>query len=325
MSLNSQKLKDLLSIDFSLIMAPMFLVTNYEMVAEAIKNGIMGTFPTLNFRKDGELESIIKNLHEVKGPGNFGVNLIVQQTNPMYKKHLAVCVDNKVPFYITSLGNPKEVIEKAHSYGAKVFCDVTNVTHAKKVQELGCDGFIAVGAGAGGHAGPIALHVLVERLSELFPDTPVLAAGGISTGKAMKAMEVLGAAGSSVGTRFIATKEASVSEEYKNAIVDYDMNDTIMTEKLSGTPCSVIATPYAKKMGTKQGWFEKLMSKNKKIRKYFKMIVQYRGMKKLEEAIQPGNYKTLWSAGQSIAMISEVLTVSEVISKMKSEYENAGT
>lgn len=316
-------LQDLLNIEFPIVMAPMFLVSNQAMMEEGIKNGVMATFPSLNYRNDGELDAILKSLSTVEGPGNFGVNLIVQKSNPLYRKHLDVCVANKVPFYITSLGSPEEVIEKAHAYGAKVFCDVTNTVHAQKVASLGADGFIAVGAGAGGHAGPIALHVLIENLVEQFPDIPVLAAGGIATGKGLKAMMILGAAGASIGTRFIATSEATVSDEYKNAIVDYGMNDVILTEKLSGTPCAIINTPYAKKIGTKQGWFEKLLNKNKTIRKYFKMLTQFRGMKKLENAVKPGSYKTLWSAGQSIGMVKSVLPVAEVINKLKDEYNAA--
>lgn len=323
MKAHSQKLKSLLKIDFPLIMAPMFLVSNFEMVSEGIKNGIMATFPSLNYRNDGELDSVLKKLKSIEGSGNYGVNLIVQETNPLYRKHLEICLENEVPFFITSLGNPKEVIEKAHSYGGKVFCDVTNLKHAEKVKSLGADGFIAVGAGAGGHAGPVALHVMVEKLSALYPDMPILAAGGISTGKAMKAMETLGAWGCSVGTRFIATKEATVQDAYKQAIVDYGMNDIIMTEKISGTPCAVIATPYAKKIGTEQGWLERKLNKSKRLKKYFKMLTQYRGMKKLQKAVKPGNYNNLWSAGQSVAMIDSILSVGDIVKKFKQEFEEA--
>ncbi|HEX4886595.1 MAG TPA: nitronate monooxygenase, partial [Luteibaculaceae bacterium] len=231
-----------MKIDFPVIMAPMFLVSNQEMVVQGMKSGIMATFPTLNYRRDGELEAVLDELNKaLEGqPGSYGVNLIVQETNLLYKKHLAICVEKKVPFYITSLGNPTEVIQKAHAYGGKVFCDVTNLKHAQKVASLGCDGFIAVGAGAGGHAGPNALHVLIDALRTGFPQIPVVAAGGVANGRQLHAMMVLGAAGASIGTRFIATTEASVSDEYKNAIVDAKMDDIVMTEKISGTPCAII-------------------------------------------------------------------------------------
>ncbi|MGB0166261.1 MAG: NAD(P)H-dependent flavin oxidoreductase, partial [Luteibaculum sp.] len=273
-----------------------------------------------------ELESILMELNNVyhqQNQGSFGVNLIVQKSNPLYSKHLKICVAQKVPFYITSLGNPKEVIDAAHSYGGKVFCDVTNLAHAEKVDALGCDGFIAVGAGAGGHAGPNALHVLVEKLADRFPNKPVVAAGGISTGKTMAALMIAGAAGASVGTRFIASEEAGVNKAYKDAIVEYGMDDIVLTEKISGTPCAVINTPFAKKIGYKQGFIERLLSKNRKIRKYFKMLVQYRGMKWLEKSAKPGTYNTLWSAGQSVAMIDSVKSISQIVSDFKEEFNRA--
>src|SRR5688572_15512298 len=194
----------LLNIEFTVIMAPMSLESNEEMMNTAIKKGIAGAFPTLNYRKEGELENILEDLNKTissSGPkGSYGVNLIVQKTNPLYKKHLAICVEKKVPFYITSLGNPKEVIDKAHSYGAKVFCDVTNIEHATKAYENGCDGFIAVGQGAGGHAGPFPLQLLVPALHKKFPNTPVIAAGGIANGNGILSMLSLGAAAVSIGT-----------------------------------------------------------------------------------------------------------------------------
>ena len=143
-----KNVNDLLKIDFPIIMAPMFLVSNEAMLKAGMQAGIMATFPTLNYRKEGELDVLLKTLAAFKTEnitGNYGVNLIVQRSNPLYVKHLKICVENKVPFYITSLGSPKEVIEAAHAYGAKVFCDVTNIEHARKCYELNCDGFIAVG------------------------------------------------------------------------------------------------------------------------------------------------------------------------------------
>ncbi|HQV01788.1 MAG TPA: nitronate monooxygenase, partial [Bacteroidia bacterium] len=126
---------NLVAIKYPIIMAPMFLVSNEAMIQAAMQNGILGTFPTLNYRNEGALAKLLDNLNHFKKSGctgNYGVNLIVQQSNPLYENHLAICVAKQVPVYITSLGNPKKVIEQANSYGAKVFCDVTNVMHAQK-------------------------------------------------------------------------------------------------------------------------------------------------------------------------------------------------
>lgn len=316
------KLTQLLNIDFPLIMAPMFLVSNEAMLKAAINNGIAGAFPSLNYRNEGELEQILDKLNaeKEKSPkGTYGINLIVQKTNPLYEKHLKICVAKKVPFYITSLGSPKQVIEQAHSYGAKVFCDVTNIEHAQKCFDLGCDGFIAVGQGAGGHAGPNTLQVLVPALRHKFPGTAVIAAGGIANGEGILSMLALGAAGVSVGTRFIASTEAAVSQEYKNAIVNSHMNDIVLTEKISGTPCTIINTPFAKKIGYKQNWLERTLSNNSRTKKLFKMWVQLSGMKKLEQSVKPGNYQTLWCAGQSVELINDIIPCKEIIERMKKE------
>lgn len=321
------KLTQALSIDFPMIMAPMFLVSNEAMLVEGMKGGIAAAFPTLNYRNENELEQILDKLNTAKAgltvKGTYGVNLIVQKTNPLYEKHLKICVEKKVPFYITSLGSPKQVVEQAHAYGAKVFCDVTNLAHAQKCADLGCDGFIAVGQGAGGHAGPNPLQIIVPALQKKFPNIPVIAAGGIADGAGIVSMLVLGAAGVSVGTRFIASIEADVSQDYKNAIVSSKMTDIVLTEKISGTPCTIINTPFAKKIGYKQNWLERMLSNNSRTKKYFKMWVQISGMKKLEQSVKPGNYQTLWCAGQSVELINDILPCKAIIERMKQETDEA--
>lgn len=305
----------------------MFLVSDFNMVKAAMANGIIGTFPSLNYRSDDTLDEVLQSINnEIKNSDNkgvFGINLIVQRSNPYYKNHLKICVKHKVPFYITSLGNPKEVIEKAHEYGGKVYCDVTNLEHAQKVVELGADGLIAVGQGAGGHAGPNPLQLLIPALKKEFGDIPVIAAGGVSNGHSLLSVMILGADGASVGTRFIASEEAPVSEAYKQSIVDSKMDDIVMTERISGSPSTVINTPYAKKIGYRQNAFERLLTKNRTIRKYFKMLVQVKGMKNLEKSVKPGSYKNLWIAGKSVEQIRKVLSTKEIIDKYKTEFLEA--
>ena len=310
-----------------IIMAPMFLVSNQEMMLAGMRSGIMATFPTLNFRDEKELASVLDAcnsfLLSLENKGSYGVNLIVQKTNPYYKKHLDLCVNKKVPFYITSLGNPAEVIEAAHSYGGKVFCDITNLKHAEKVAKMGCDGLIAVGQGAGGHAGPNSQMVMLPALRKEFPEQVLIAAGGIATGQGLASTLVLGADGVSAGTRFIATEEATVNKEYKDAIVEYGMDDIVMTDKISGTPCAVINTPYVQKVGTKQNSFERWLNKNRKTKKWFKTLVQVRGMKRLEQAALGATYKTMWCAGQTVQLIDSVQPTSEIVNQFATEYKEA--
>src|SRR4051812_20893936 len=127
----------MLNIRHPLVMAPMFLVSNVAMIKAGIDEGVLSCFPTLNYRTEEKLAEVLKELNEYlqnhpNVRGTYGVNVIVQKSNPWAEKHLAVCVEHKVPVLITSLGKPEEAIKAVHKYGGKVFCDVTNVTHAKK-------------------------------------------------------------------------------------------------------------------------------------------------------------------------------------------------
>ena len=211
----------------------------------------------------------------------------------------------------------------AHSYGAKVYSDVTNMKHARKAASVGCDGFIAVGQGAGGHAGPNPLHLMIPALKREFPDKAVIGAGGIADGTGIASVLTMGGEGVSVGTRFIATTEATVSDAYKQAIVDAGMADIVLSTRISGTPCNIINTPYAQKIGTQQNFIERWLNKNKATKKWFKTLVQLRGMKKLQSSVMPGSYKTLWTAGQSSELIGDILPCADIIQRMQAETKEA--
>jgi nitronate monooxygenase len=308
-------------------MAPMFLVSNSAMLKAGMDEGVLACFPSLNYRNESKLSEVLEELNNYrrqnKPPGTYGVNIIVQRANPWAEKHLALCVGHKVPVLITSLGKPEAAIKAVHSYGGKVFCDVTNLAHAKKCFDAGCDGFVAVGQGAGGHAGPFPLILLIESLVKHFPGKHVLAAGGIANGRALLSVLAAGASAGYCGTRFIASPEADVSKAYKDAILSSHMDDIVMTERISGTPCTIINTDYAKKIGLKQNFFERLLSNNPRTKKAFKMLVQKRGFTWLENAVKPGTYNNLWCAGQSVEVIKEIKPVREIIREMIAEMYNA--
>ena len=314
-------LKDMLGIQFPIIMAPMFLVSNETMIIEGVKSGITGAIPALNYRTTDELRKAIQTIKAaVDGP--FGINLIVNQSNFLYKEQLKVCCEEKISFIITSLGSPEETIIEAHKAGVKVFCDVTNTKYAKKVEELGADAVIAVNKEAGGHAGNLSYKELIPQLLQTV-SIPVISAGGVGTGRGIKDMLDLGAAGISMGSVFIASTEAPVSQEYKQACVDYGSKDIVMTTKLSGTPCSVIKTPYVEKIGTEQNWLEKILNKNKRLKKWFKAFTFYRGMKNLQNAAFGATYKTVWCAGPSIEFVNEIRPVKTIVSTLIEEYNAA--
>ncbi len=309
---------EMLNIDLPIIMAPMFLVSNDKMIIEAIKSGITGAIPALNYRSTDDLRFAIRQIKsEVSGP--FGINLIVNQSNFFYKEQLKVCCEEKVAFIITSLGSPEETIKEAHKAGVKVFCDVTDLNYAQKVEALGADALIAVNKEAGGHAGKIPMTELVPLLVSKCK-IPVLSAGGIGTGQELKSVINLGAGGASMGSIFIATEEAPVSQEYKQACVDYGAKDIVMTTKLSGTPCTVIKTPYVEEIGTTQNGLERFLNKNKRIKKWIKAFTFFKGMKSLQKAAFSSTYKTLWCAGPSIEHVKSIRKVSDIVEQLKSEY-----
>jgi nitronate monooxygenase len=314
-------LSDLLGIRYPIIMAPMFLVSNTDMIIEAVRAGITGAIPALNYRTTEELRTAIRLIQsEVSGP--FGINLIVSKSNFLYKEQLKVCCEEKISFIITSLGSPEETINEAHKVGVKVFCDVTDTTYAKKVEELGADAVIAVNREAGGHAGNLLSKELIPQLKKAV-SIPIISAGGVGSGAGVKQILEIGAAGLSMGSIFIATVESDVSEEYKQACVDFGANDIVMTTKLSGTPCSVIKTPYVDKIGTSQNCIERILSKSKRLKKWFKAFTFYRGMKNLEKAAFGATYKTVWVAGPSIEYTKEIRKVRDIVKQLIAEYEQA--
>lgn len=309
---------EMLNIDFPVIMAPMFLVSNEAMIIESIRNGITGAIPALNYRTVDELREAIRRIKkEVDGP--FGINLIVNKSNFLYKEQLKVCCEEQISYFITSLGSPRETIAMAKEYGVKVFCDVVDTNYAKKVEALGADAIIAVNKEAGGHAGPTPFSELIPALKKAC-SIPIISAGGIGNGQGIKEMLELGADGVSMGSVFIATKEAPVSDEYKEACVNYGAKDIVFTTKLSGTPCTVIKTPYVETIGTSQNMLERFLSKNKKLKKWFKAITFMRGMKSLQKAAFSTTYKNVWCAGPSIEYVKNIKTVKEVIDALKKDF-----
>ena len=309
--MEKNKICQMLDIQYPVIMAPMFLVSTVDMIVEALENGITAAFPAMNYRTDKELRAAIS---EIKARTNkkFGVNLIVNKSNPKYPSQLSTCVEMGVGFFITSLGNPKEVILKSKEKGIKVFCDVTDLKFANKVVDLGADAIIAVSSEAGGHAGRIPTKELITELKANI-DIPLISAGGIATHSDYEEKLALGVDGVSVGTIFIASNECKVSDDYKQALIDYGAKDVVLTSNLSGSPLTVINTPYVQKIGTKANWMNRMMYKHKKLRKYFKMIIAINGMRKIEKAAFGANYNTYFVAGPSIEHIHNIRPIKEIV------------
>jgi len=314
--MKSATLKSLLNIKHPIIQAPMFLVSNTSMVIEAMKGGIAGCIPALNYRTLDELRTALKELKAAKVVGgSFGFNLIVNKSNLKYKGQLEVICEEGCDFIITSLGSPEETIRQAHNAGIKVFCDVVDLKFAQKVETLGADAIIAVNNVAGGHRGNKSPKELITEIVS-HCKIPVISAGGVGCKADIDSMLSYGAAGVSVGSPFIASVEANVTEDYKQACVNYGADDIVVTERISGTPCTVINTPYVQKIGTKQTWLERVLNKNKKLKKWVKMIRFSIGMKATQNAATKATYKTVWVAGPSIEHTHKIEFTKDIILRL---------
>lgn len=306
-----QLLSEILGIEHSIIVAPMFLVSNEEMVVQACDNGATAAIPALNYRTYDEFREAIRNIKK-RTNKPFGINLIVNKSNPKFSKQLDVLLEEKVDYIITSLGNPKETIEKCKPLGIKVFCDVVDLKYAKKVEELGADAVIAVNNKAGGHCGPTGKDALLKELSENI-NIPIISAGGVTSKSDVDDALSKGACGVSVGTIFLASEEAPISKEYKQALIDYGAKDIVLSTKISGSHLTVINTPYVQEIGTKPSFLEKLMHKNKWLKKYIKLFIALRGMNLVRKSAFKGSYKTVWCAGPAIEDVHEIRPLKEIL------------
>ena len=293
------------------IASPMFIVSGTQLVIESCKNGIIGTFPALNGRTSEAFEKMLKEINSElekfeaetgKKPAPYGVNLIVNRTNPRLLPDLELCVKYKVPLIITSLGAVKEIVDAVHSYGGLIFHDVVKKRHAEKAAEAGVDGIICVSAGAGGHAGMAHPFALLNEIRSFY-DGALIMAGSINTGQEVLAAEIAGADFAYMGTRFIATKECAASEEYKQMIVESGIDDVIYTDGVSG-----VSANFLKKSIELAG----IDVSEKKEEDFSKLTGEHAKA-----------WKDIWSAGHGVAEIKDVPSVSELVERLKSEYKSA--
>jgi nitronate monooxygenase len=291
--------------------APMFLVSRPPLVIAQCKAGIPGSFPTLNARPieqlDAWLTEIADALKNDPKAAPYGANLIVHRTNTRLEQDIQLVVKHKVPFVITSVGDPSEIVKHIHGYGGIVFHDVTTVRHAQKAIQAGVDGLILVSAGAGGHAGTMSPFALVSEVRRMFAGT-ILLSGSLSNGAQVKAAQLMGADLGYMGTRFIATKEASADDQYKEMIVQSTMADIIYTPYFSGVPAN-----YLKHSITMRGLDPAKVSG---VREGANLGID-------ERADEFKAWRDIWSAGHGVGTIDDVPSVEDLVARLKREYDAA--
>ncbi len=310
------RLTEMFAMDYPIIGAPMFLVSNKAMVVASSQCGGMGTFPALNFRPIEKYESMVKELRSDLKAKPFGINVIVQKSNKHQYRQVEIAIEQKVPLIITSLGNPKEVIAKTRGTDTKVFCDVVGLKHAQKVADQGADGLIVVGSGAGGHGGETSLFALIPWLRQHI-DLPMVAAGCMTDGRSLGAALSLGADGIYMGTRIIASQEAQVTDAYKQAIIDADCEDIINTDRVDGFPGNFIKTPELEKV-LKPNFVDNILSQNRRVKRAVSLMRAGRAL--LGSQDQKLSYKNTFSAGQGVALIHEIKDIQSIFWETAANY-----
>lgn len=307
-------LKDL---TLPVIAAPMFILSGRELVLAQCKAGIVGSFPALNARGEGQFELWLQEITEEldrynqanpdKPAAPFAVNQIVFKSNARLEEDMDLCVKYKVPIIITSLGANEKINQAAHSYGGIVFHDVINQRFARKAIEKGADGLVTVAAGAGGHAGAQSPFAIIQETREWF-DGPLALSGCIATGDSVLAAQAMGADFGYIGSAFIATKEANAVAEYKDMVVDSNADDIVYSDYFTGVSGNYLKPSIAAAGLDPDDLPDGDISAMQKI---------------TEQDNSSKAWKDIWGCGQGIGAIDEIQTAGERVAQLKSEYDAA--
>lgn len=302
-----------------LIAAPMFLVSGTDLVVAACRNGVIGSFPTVNCRSPEQLDEWLTDIESRlkahadaggRAPAPVCANLIVHRSNARLTQDLQVLLRHKPEMVITSVGSPAPVVEPLREAGALVFADVASIRHAKRAVAAGADGLVLLTAGAGGQTGWLNPFVFVRAVRAFF-DGPLVLAGGIADGYALRAAQALGCDLAYMGTKFIATHESMADPRYKEMLVNSSADDIVLTTAFTGLQTNMLR-PSIEAAG--------LDPDN----------LPQRGAIDIGKDIdvgarenRPKRWKDIWSAGHSTSGVSEILSVDEMIARTIAEYRNA--
>lgn len=298
--------------------APMFIVSNPDLVAAQCLSGVVGSMPALNARPAEQLDAWLTQIDATLAAAKaqdptrkiapYAINQIIHPSNERLRQDMETCARHKVEIIITSLSAPNLIVPHVHAWGGVVFHDVISVRHAKKAIDAGVDGLILVCAGAGGHAGALSPFALVEEVRK-FWDGPLLLSGAISTGRGVLAAQAIGADLAYVGTRFIATREARAPEAYKQMIVESAAADVVYSSTFTG-----VKGNYLRGSIIAAGMDPDALPERDKTTMNFSSAGQDTKAKA---------WKDIWGAGQGVGSIDDAPPAAEVIARMIREYDAA--
>ena len=293
------------------VAAPMFLVSGHELVLACAREGVIGAMPAFNARTTEELDAwldridagtiALREAHPARRIGPHAINLIVHHSNSRLDADLDVVVKHQVPLVFASVGNPARVRERVQAYGGRVFADVATVQHARRSAESGVDGLVLLCAGAGGNCGWLSPFAFVPEVRR-FWDGPLVAAGAIGTGAAIRAVEMLGADLAYIGTRFIATRESLANDAYRAMLVEAGADDVLLTSEVTGIPANFLKASLERCGFTPEG---------------------RRGFDTAKEIAMFKKWKDIWSAGQAVGAVTAIGTVADLVAELARDYHAA--
>ena len=304
-------------VEVPLICGPMYPCSNPELVAAASEAGALGVLQpvSLTFVHGYDFREGIRLMRRLTSKP-IGMNALIEATSKRYMDRMSdwvdIAIEEGVRFFITSLGKPRWVVDRVHAVGGVVYHDVTELKWALKGLESGVDGLIAVNQRAGGHAGARTVQALLDEVGDL--GVPVVCAGGVGSPSRFAEALQLGYAGVQCGTRFIATTECNSSDAYKQAILDAQEDDIVLSERVTGIPVAVINTPYVQRTGTKASALGRWLLRNKRTKHWMRLLYSLRSIFQLKRAsIDASGAKDYWQAGKSAGEVREVVPAGDVV------------
>jgi len=310
-------------VQYPIICGAMYPCSNPELVAAASDAGAIGVVQpvSMTYVYGHDFREGLRLIKQLT-PRPFGMNALIEQSSRMYRERVErwidIALEEGVRFFVTSLGNPKWVVERTASAGAVVYHDVTEAKWAKKAVDGGVHGLIAVNNVAGGHAGARTPEALFDELRPF--GLPLICAGGIGDRETFRRMLAIGYDGVQMGTRFIATTECRAHTDYKQAIVNAEPKDIVLTERLTGVPVAVINNEYVRNLGTHSGPIARYMLKHRKFKHWMRSYYALTSLRRLKKSsLTSVGAKEYWQAGKSVGGIHEVKSVREVIEELVGE------
>ncbi|MEP6589958.1 MAG: nitronate monooxygenase [Gemmatimonadota bacterium] len=300
-----------------LICGPMYPCSNPELVAAVSEAGGIGVVQpiSLTYVHGHDFREGLRLIRALTS-APIGMNALIEQSSTTYRDRmeqwLTIALEEGVRFFITSLGNPRWVVDLVTPHGGIVYHDVTESKWAEKAVAGGVHGLIAVNNAAGGHAGGLSAGALLEQLSRF--DLPVVAAGGVGDEHQFRAMIDLGYAAVQCGTRFIATTECTASQPYKEAILRADGDDIVLSERITGVPVAIIRTPYVERMGLHAGPIARALLRGRRTKHWMRTGYALKALWQLKRSSLDETGSTeYWQAGKSVDAIHLVEPAGEIV------------